>query len=825
MNSRFSLFSLCLLFYLTGTAVPGSAAPYSTAEKPTLELIMSDADWIGNAPASPYWADDGQSVYYRQKRQGEDFSDLYRQPLVGGDAERIDPTEPPHDGGSNTVYSHTGHWQAWLWEGDIYLKQSASGEVQRLTRSTAKESQLLFSSDGSRLLFEREAQFHAYSLTTKTLQQITDLRLQDDPETEPGFDSLRAHQLRKYTTVVETRRRNKISAQQQARRARQASTIYLGTTYKVLQRAIAPGADYLALVVSNADTDTSEGRKASMPNYVTADGYIAVREVRTRVGRDIQAPQKLLLVNLNNSEIHTVDLTSLPAIDKDPLTALRKSALEWHVDHGADREQVEAALKAPDIRSLSIHQLIWSADGKNLAIQFIANDFKDRWLATLTPADSHTQLRLQHHLTDSAWINWEYNDFGWLPDSKTLWYLSEESGYAHFYLKQIDERKARQLSRGNFVVREPKIDRNGRYAYVVANRTHPGNYQIYRIALSSDGLASDGLVSDGSAYSKLEQISHLDGVSSFVLSPEGDRLLILRSYIDRHADLYIGSSNGSGPVRQLTHTVSKRYADIDWTVPDIIEVPSSHTDRPIYSKLYLPKNYDATKSWPAVMFVHGAGYTQNAHLGWPYYFREFMFHTLLTEAGYIVLDMDYRASKGYGRNWRTAIYRNMGHPELEDYLDGIDYLVKNYQVDAKRVGIYGGSYGGFMTFMALFRTPDAFAAGAALRPVADWMHYENDYTRRILNTPLIDPQAYERSSPINHVAGLKNPLLIASGMQDDNVFFQDSVLMVQRLLELKKPDFEMAIYPLDGHGFSNPESWLDEYRRIFRLMEANLKPE
>jgi dipeptidyl aminopeptidase/acylaminoacyl peptidase len=185
--------------------------------------------------------------------------------------------------------------------------------------------------------------------------------------------------------------------------------------------------------------------------------------------------------------------------------------------------------------------------------------------------------------------------------------------------------------------------------------------------------------------------------------------------------------------------------------------------------------------------------------------------------------MDYRASQGYGRDWRTAIYRNMGRPELEDFKDGIDWLVENYGVDRQRVGIYGGSYGGFMTFMALFLEPDLFAAGAALRPVADWMHYNHTYTSNILNTPAIDPEAYQRSSPIDYVQNLTKPLLIASGMQDDNVFFQDSVLVVQRLIELKKENFEFAVYPLDPHGFVHANSWLDEYRRIYKLMNEHLK--
>jgi dipeptidyl aminopeptidase/acylaminoacyl peptidase len=201
-----------------------------------------------------------------------------------------------------------------------------------------------------------------------------------------------------------------------------------------------------------------------------------------------------------------------------------------------------------------------------------------------------------------------------------------------------------------------------------------------------------------------------------------------------------------------------------------------------------------------------------------------MFHTLLTRHGYLVLDMDYRGSRGYGRDWRTAIYRDMGGPELEDLADGVAWLVERHGVDPRRLGVYGGSYGGFLTFMALFKRPELFACGAALRPVTDWAHYNHPYTSNILNTPELDPEAYERSSPIELAAGLARPLLICSGMQDDNVLFQDTVRLAQRLIELGKEDWELAIYPIEAHGFVEPASWLDEYRRIFKLFRAHLLP-
>jgi len=220
--------------------------------------------------------------------------------------------------------------------------------------------------------------------------------------------------------------------------------------------------------------------------------------------------------------------------------------------------------------------------------------------------------------------------------------------------------------------------------------------------------------------------------------------------------------------------------------------------------------------------VHGAGYLQNSHKWWSSYFREYMFHNLLADKGFTVLDLDYRASSGLGRDWRTAIYRYMGGKDLDDQVDGARWLVEQHGIDPRRIGIYGGSYGGFITLMAMFTVPDVFAAGAALRPVTDWAHYNHFYTSGILNIPQEDTIAYQRSSPIYHAAGLKGALLICHGMVDVNVHFQDAVRLVQRLIELKKENWELAVYPVEDHGFREPTSWMDEYRRILKLFETTL---
>jgi dipeptidyl aminopeptidase/acylaminoacyl peptidase len=165
----------------------------------------------------------------------------------------------------------------------------------------------------------------------------------------------------------------------------------------------------------------------------------------------------------------------------------------------------------------------------------------------------------------------------------------------------------------------------------------------------------------------------------------------------------------------------------------------------------------------------------------------------------------------------------MGDLDLTDQVDGADWLVSQYNVDPHRIGIYGGSYGGFITLMALFTQADKFACGAALRPVTDWAHYSHGYTSNILNSPQSDSVAYVRSSPIYHAEGLKGGLLICHGMVDTNVHFQDVVRLVQRLIELSKDNWELAVYPVEGHGFRESSSWIDEYKRIFRLFEKYLQ--
>jgi dipeptidyl aminopeptidase/acylaminoacyl peptidase len=191
--------------------------------------------------------------------------------------------------------------------------------------------------------------------------------------------------------------------------------------------------------------------------------------------------------------------------------------------------------------------------------------------------------------------------------------------------------------------------------------------------------------------------------------------------------------------------------------------------------------------------------------------------------GYAILEIDYRGSAGYGRDFRTAIYRHMGGPDLASAVAGLDYLVREHGINRRRVGIFGRSYGGFLTLMALLTRPGLFAAGVALAPVTDWAHYNHGYTATILNMPQSDDESFRRSSPIYFAGNLQDPLLIQHGMVDSNVLYQDSVRLSQRLIELKKTGWSLFSYPVENHVWDREDTKLDSLRRLTDLFDHALK--
>ena len=382
----------------------------------------------------------------------------------------------------------------------------------------------------------------------------------------------------------------------------------------------------------------------------------------------------------------------------------------------------------------------------------------------------------------------------------------------HVYTLDVSaaEAKATQLTSGKWEVTAAALSADRKKFYVTTTEVHPGERHLYSMSL------------EGGARTK---ITGMTGSNEAQVSPDDSMLGLLYSYSNKPPEVYLMPNKVGAQAQQITTSPTDEWRSFKWMDPKVITF-KARDGVDVYARLFTPEmvggRRDPTR--PAVVFVHGAGYLQNAHKYWSSYFREYMFHNLLVARGYVVLDVDYRASSGLRprlahrdlpAHGRQGSRRHRGRREVPRR--------PGTRSIRRRIGVYGGSYGGFITLMAMFTTPDVFAAGAALRPVTDWAHYNHGYTSNILNIPQKDAEAYRKSSPIYFAEGLKGALLICHGMVDTNVHFQDSVRLAQRLIELRKENWEMAVYPVENHGFTEETSWADEYKRILKLFEEHLR--
>ncbi len=514
-------------------------------------------------------------------------------------------------------------------------------------------------------------------------------------------------------------------------------------------------------------------------------------------------------------------------------------------------------IKLPKPEGVSnFRRMVWTADGQSLIVDRVDKDTKRRQLFYVHNVGSKAeQIILVTEETDDKWqaslsVIFEPNP----KDPSELFFGSEKDGYNHLYLAKLEaetravatvpansERFAEglagltgkvaitQLTKGNCQVEWAKWYEDRSIAYSstqAATRSvaEPAGRRLFLYRVQSGELTTFLPVQQ-----KIGSIGMM--MTGFQISESAENPVILfeGSTWNHPGELYakwMSGTNASRILPQLTQTTPADFSKISWTEPKFIDIPS-RDGKVIKSKIYLPAGHNRKQKYPMVIFVHGAGYLQNVINGWNNYYREFMFNDLLTRKGYVVLDIDYRGSAGYGRDWRTDVYDFLGGKDYDDHIDSIDFMVKNYGVNQSKIGVYGGSYGGFMAAMLAARAPDKIAAAAALRPVMDWKNYyaaNPTYTAQRLGFPDKNPEAYKRSSPISYADKLKRPLLILHGMSDDNVHVQDSVQMIEKLIRLGKTKyFEAMLYPSENHGFIRPESWTDEYERIFAFFEKHLK--
>jgi dipeptidyl aminopeptidase/acylaminoacyl peptidase len=772
----------------------------------TIEQIMQGEGFVGALPENISWSDDSRTVFFTWNPDKDTLRSTYRigaaNPTAKPEKLTLDELKAMPGRGS---YNRDFTKKVFSKNGDLLLLETITDapnrkspivnrkSLKQITNTLEPESSPRFSGDGKLVIYERFDNLYAWDIAEGTTTQITDLKKGGERK-EKKKTAMEAEQLELFDILAERKaERDAQKRQREALQPKRPKAVFYGE--KSLN-GITESPD-LRFISFNVGTEvTSE--QTDVPNYVTESGKVEQLKSRAKVG-GAQSESSLGIWDRQRDTVYWVETKELPGIKHKPLFLQ-----EYHKDTTAWNPLFEKP------KAVNVLEPVFSEGGRAIVV-VLSLDNKDRWVCLLDLEKG--TLKLLDHQHDEAWIGgpgiggWggSMGNIGWV-DERTAFFQSEATGYSHLYTVDVISGEKRALTSGQFEIIEANLSRDKKHFYITSNRETPFERHFYRLPIAGGNM---------------EKLTMLPGNHEVTMSPDEKWLAIRYSYSNKPWELFIQENKPSAKPLQVTKSTTAEFDSYTWREPELIRFKATDGAE-VPARLYRPLG--SRRNGAAVIFVHGAGYLQNVHSWWSQYAREFMFHNFLADNGFTVLDIDFRASQGYGREWRTAIYRHMGGKDLSDQVDGARYLVEQHGIDTGRIGIYGGSYGGFITLMAMFTSPGTFKSGAALRSVTDWAHYNHGYTSNILNTPAEDSIAFRRSSPIFHAEGFtQGNLLMLHGMVDVNVQFQDVVRLSQRLIELKKENWDLAVFPMEDHGFVEPSSWADEYRRIWELFWRTLR--
>lgn len=706
-----------------------TAASCLCGQEMSVQRLFSRPFLWGTTPSQLAWAKHAHVLGFLWNAKGETFRDLYaydadrrvltrltnledlKDPINDSEAEK-DPHRkdyvPPPQGLTDFDLSDDGSQAVFSYRGDLFRVSTRGGELHRVTKTKAAESDPEFAPDGKLLAFSQGGQIYIQNLTDGTLEQRTDIHA---PASLASFHW-------------------------------------------------SPDGRLLCYSVRN-----SPGRNMPLPNYsgrfVTASGF------RRDVAGDAPVAAQHFIIRSSGD---------------DPPRAL---------DAGS---------------GFGFRPPLWSEDSRMLALATRTANHKNLDIRVVNANTGKSKVVF--HQTDDRWV--ENTDLGWDPSSKHLWFTSDQSGFQHLYSVAPDGSALRQLTKGNWEIHNDPFSHSpqwiGDHIYYSSTQAGTAERQFYRIPTDGDSAP--------------EQLSHHEGLNIAWLSEDGKSQAIMRADLKTPFDLFVDG-------RRVTVSPQAGFAQIPWAESRFVTYPSARDKKPVAARLLLPPRYNpsdrAAKPRPAVIYIHGSGYATSVLKQWgSYQDLRFVFNNILANQGFPILEMDYRGSTNYGRDWRSGVYLDMGGPDLDDVVGGVEYLRSLGNIDMKNVGIWGWSYGGFMTAMALFRDPGVFKAGAAFSGVYDWTNYNANYTGERLTTPAENPEAYERSSPIHFSRQLQDHFLLLHGIVDNNVLFQDAVQLSEKLISEGKP-FEEAFYPEESHAYVRERTLQDAFGRVDRFFQRYLE--
>jgi dipeptidyl aminopeptidase/acylaminoacyl peptidase len=732
-----------------------------------------DARWLGIAPGAPRWDLEGKWVYFSYDTLVKPAEPVAPEPAwfrVSRDGKKLEAVDRELATRIPIGVSWTRDGSRGFWTARNELRLWERGKGERVLRAGMSGVGARWSADETELRFVRDGDLYSLNPSTGVERQLT----RTSVKTEPPKDAKNAAELKRQQVelfdFVKRRKEQEDSSKARQRRDRiplPAIVIKPKRDDTIGQLELTPDGKYVSYVV----TPKIDEGQTIFGDYVNDSGIVIQRTSRAKVGAPLaQSTAVVLAVN--------------PMAEPDSVKLV-------YVDTTGFGKPARATA------------LSWNRQGTRLVAEFASLDYKDRWIVLVDPATGK-QLKTLDHQHDDAWLL-ESRGMTWMPDGERIAVRTEETGWDHLVLINMDGTR-RPLTSGAWEVRGATLSRDGKWWTLSTSEAHPSELHLYRMP------------AEGGARTRIDNLG--EGEVSAVWSPTEDAAVLRWSTPTELTDLYLMPNVTATPTR-LTKSGTDMFYKLAWPTSDFVTF-NDDQGKPVWARVYRPTTQHANR--PAVMEIHGAGYAQGVHKvfsgssahGGSLYAKH------LTDLGVTYMVLDYRASAGYGRDTRTAVYRSMGDRDVASAVAAVPFLRTQYNVNPDRIGLYGCSYGGFFTLMALFKHPGVFKGGVAQCSVTDWAHYNHWYTARILNgAPASDSAAYKASSPIYHAAGLKDRLILQHGLVDGNVQYQDAARLAQRLIELGK-DFDFVTYPIEAHGWSTSWSKRDSQRRMQKLWEEVL---
>ncbi|SFQ76584.1 S9 family peptidase [Hymenobacter arizonensis] len=460
-----------------------------------------------------------------------------------------------------------------------------------------------------------------------------------------------------------------------------------------------------------------------------------------------------------------------------------------------------------------IPRLQWTTAPNTLSIQRL-NRLQNK--LEILHADTRTgATRVVLTDTNPAYV--EINDdLKYLAGGKQFIFTSEKDGYQHLYLHDMNGKQLRQLTKGNWEISAINgFDPKSGFVYYTSTEGSPLQRHLYRVNLKGTGKkrisdAENGTdVVNMSPDTKYFLNTHSSaGVPALVSLREGSTGKLVKVLEDN-----------SKLVQTLTQYDLGKHEFINFKTSEGID---------LNGWMIKPSNFDPNKKYPVLMHVYGgpsfgtsSSQTVLDNAGGGTAFTNYLWHQMLAQQGYIVVSVENRGTSGRGSAFRKSTYANLGKLETIDQGEGAKYLGSLPYVDKSRIGIWGWSYGGYMTSLAMTKNPDLFKMGIAVAPVTNWRYYDTVYTERYLKTPQENPAGYDENSPVQFAQNLKGKFLLVHGTGDDNVHFQNSIAFVDALIKADK-DYQTLYYPNRNHGIGGGNTRLHLYRQMTNFVKQNL---